>query len=47
MKFLGGIDMILEILNDYGKIDILNDVIVLVVGGKVVESYGIVGMVLR
>lgn len=39
--------MILEILNDYGKIDILNEVIVLVVGGKVVECYGIVGMVFR
>ena len=34
--------MTLEISNDYGKIDISNDVIASVVGGKAVESYGIV-----
>ena len=36
--------MTLEISNDYGKIDISNEVIASVVGGKAVESYGIVGM---
>ena len=39
--------MTLEISNDYGKIDISNDVIASVVGGKAVESYGIVGMASR
>ena len=38
--------MTLEISNDYGKIDISNEVIASVVGGKAVESYGIVGMAL-
>ena len=38
--------MTLEISNDYGKIDISNDVIASVVGGKAVESYGI-GMASR
>ena len=38
--------MTLEILNDYGKIDISNEVIASVVGSKV-ESYGIVGMASR
>lgn len=36
--------MTLEISNDYGKIDISNEVIASVVGGKAVECYGIVGM---
>jgi uncharacterized alkaline shock family protein YloU len=36
--------MTLEINNDYGNIDISNDVIATVVGSKVVECYGIVGM---
>ena len=39
--------MTLEILNDYGKIDISNKVIASVVGSKAVESYGIVGMASR
>ncbi|HDB0473262.1 TPA: Asp23/Gls24 family envelope stress response protein [Staphylococcus aureus] len=39
--------MTLEISNDYGKIDISNEVIALVVGGKAVECYGIVGMASR
>ncbi|HDC8262489.1 Asp23/Gls24 family envelope stress response protein [Staphylococcus aureus] len=39
--------MTLEISNDYGKIDISNEVIVSVVGGKAVECYGIVGMASR
>ena len=39
--------MTLEISNDYGKIDISNDVIASVVGSKAVESYGIVGMASR
>ncbi|HCY5827788.1 TPA: Asp23/Gls24 family envelope stress response protein [Staphylococcus aureus] len=39
--------MTLEISNDYGKIDISNEVIASVVGGKVVECYGIVGMASR
>ena len=38
--------MTIEISNDYGKIDISNEVIASVVG-KVVESYGIVGMASR
>ncbi|QJI71106.1 Asp23/Gls24 family envelope stress response protein [Staphylococcus haemolyticus] len=33
--------------NDYGKIDISNEVIASVVGSKAVESYGIVGMASR
>ncbi len=36
--------MTLEISNDYGKIDISNEVIASVVGGKAVECYGTVGM---
>ncbi|HHM3807479.1 TPA: Asp23/Gls24 family envelope stress response protein [Staphylococcus aureus] len=39
--------MTLEISNDYGKIDISNEVIAPVVGGKAVECYGIVGMASR
>ncbi|HAR4485843.1 TPA: Asp23/Gls24 family envelope stress response protein [Staphylococcus aureus] len=39
--------MTLEISNDYGKIDISNEVITSVVGGKAVECYGIVGMASR
>lgn len=39
--------MTLEISNDYGKIDISNEVIASVVGSKAVESYGIVGMASR
>ena len=39
--------MTLEILNDYGKIDISKEVIASVVGSKAVESYGIVGMASR
>ena len=40
-------DMALEITNDYGSIDISNEVIASVVGGKAVECYGIVGMASR
>ncbi|EUO78315.1 Asp23/Gls24 family envelope stress response protein [Staphylococcus aureus] len=39
--------MTLEISNDYGKIDISNEVIASVVGGKAVACYGIVGMASR
>ncbi|MDT0966450.1 Asp23/Gls24 family envelope stress response protein [Staphylococcus pseudintermedius] len=39
--------MALEITNDYGSIDISNEVIASIVGGKAVECYGIVGMVSR
>ncbi|MGV3243772.1 Asp23/Gls24 family envelope stress response protein [Staphylococcus sp. 11261D007BR] len=39
--------MTLEITNDYGSIDISNEVIASVVGGKAVECYGIVGMASR
>ena len=39
--------MTLEISNEYGKIDISNEVIASVVGSKAVESYGIVGMASR
>ncbi|HDK7416025.1 TPA: Asp23/Gls24 family envelope stress response protein [Staphylococcus aureus] len=39
--------MTLEISNDYGKIDISNEVIASVVSGKAVECYGIVGMASR
>ncbi|AQQ53759.1 Asp23/Gls24 family envelope stress response protein [Planococcus lenghuensis] len=36
--------MSVEISNDYGKIDISNDVITQIAGGAAVECYGIVGM---
>ncbi len=36
--------MTLEITNEYGSIDISNDVIATLVGGAAVECYGIVGM---
>ena len=39
--------MTLEITNDYGSIDISNEVISSVVGSKAVECYGIVGMASR
>lgn len=39
--------MTLKIKNDYGHIDISNDVIASVVGSKAVECYGIVGMASR
>ncbi|MBA8770813.1 MULTISPECIES: Asp23/Gls24 family envelope stress response protein [Staphylococcus] len=39
--------MALEITNDYGSIDISNEVIASIVGGKAVECYGIVGMASR
>ena len=39
--------MTLEISNEYGKIDISNEVIASVVGSKAVESYGIGGMASR
>lgn len=39
--------MTLEIKNDYGNINISNEVIATVVGSKAVECYGIVGMASR
>ncbi|HGH0719594.1 TPA: Asp23/Gls24 family envelope stress response protein [Staphylococcus pseudintermedius] len=39
--------MALEITNDYGSIEISNEVIASIVGGKAVECYGIVGMASR
>jgi uncharacterized alkaline shock family protein YloU len=36
--------MSIELKNDYGQIDISNDVIAQVAGGAAVECYGIVGM---
>lgn len=36
--------MTLEINNEYGNIDVSNEVIASVVGGKAIECYGIVGM---
>lgn len=39
--------MALEITNDYGSIDISNEVIASIVGGKAIECYGIVGMASR
>ena len=36
--------MSIEVLNEYGKIDITNDVIAQVVGESAIECYGIVGM---
>ncbi|WP_106490354.1 Asp23/Gls24 family envelope stress response protein, partial [Escherichia coli] len=36
--------MTLEITNEYGSIDITNDVIATLAGGAAVECYGIVGM---
>ncbi|TBR34202.1 Asp23/Gls24 family envelope stress response protein [Staphylococcus pseudintermedius] len=39
--------MALEITNDYGSIDISNEVIASIVGGKAAECYGIVGMASR
>ena len=47
LKFRRDKDMTLEISNDYGKIDISNEVIASVVGGRAVECYGIVGMASR
>ena len=46
-KFQEEYKMTIEISNDYGKIDISNEVIASVVGSKAVESYGIVGMASR
>ena len=39
--------MTLEITNEYGSIDISNDVIATLAGGAAVECYGIVGMASR
>ena len=36
--------MSIEVKNEYGKIDITNDVIAQVVGEAAIECYGIVGM---
>ncbi|MCZ2257067.1 Asp23/Gls24 family envelope stress response protein [Sporosarcina sp. G11-34] len=39
--------MSIELINEYGKIDITNDVIAQVVGEAAIECYGIVGMASR
>lgn len=39
--------MVIEIDIKLGKIDIISDVIVIIVGGVVEENFGIVGMVSR
>ena len=39
--------MSIEVKNEYGKIDITNDVIAQVVGEAAIECYGIVGMASR
>ncbi|MEK5039589.1 Asp23/Gls24 family envelope stress response protein [Sporosarcina sp. FSL K6-3457] len=39
--------MSIEVKNEYGKIDITNDVIAQVVGEATIECYGIVGMASR
>lgn len=39
--------MSIEVRNEYGKIDITNDVIAQVVGEAAIECYGIVGMASR
>jgi len=39
--------MSIEVINEYGKIDITNDVIAQVVGEAAIECYGIVGMASR
>ena len=36
--------MSIEVLNEYGKIDITNDVIAQVVGESAIDCYGILGM---
>ncbi|CAM5187719.1 hypothetical protein UACE39S_04536 [Ureibacillus acetophenoni] len=36
--------MSLEIKNDFGQIDISNDVIAQIAGGAAIECYGVVGM---
>lgn len=41
------ISMSIEVINEYGKIDITNDVITQVVGEAAIECYGIVGMASR
>ena len=40
----GGKSMSLEIKNDFGQIDISNDVIAQIAGGAAIECYGVVGM---
>lgn len=41
---LGGVFMSIEIQNEFGQIDISNDVIAQIAGGAAVECYGIIGM---
>lgn len=43
-KSQGGKFMSVEINNDFGQIDISNDVIAQIAGGAAIECYGIVGM---
>lgn len=43
----GDIFMSIEVKNEYGKIDITNDVIAQIVGEASIECYGIVGMASR
>jgi len=43
-KSQGGITMSVELNNEFGQIDISNDVIAQIAGGAAIECYGIVGM---
>ena len=43
-KSQGGILMSVELNNEFGQIDISNDVIAQIAGGAAIECYGIVGM---
>jgi uncharacterized alkaline shock family protein YloU len=47
MDFTGGVTMSIGLKNEFGTIDISNDVIAQVAGGAAVECYGIVGMASR
>lgn len=40
----GGIVMSIELKNEFGQIDIANDVVAQIAGGAAIECYGIVGM---
>lgn len=40
----GGIFMSVELKNEFGRIDISNDVVAQIAGGSAIECYGIVGM---
>jgi len=47
MDFTGGVTMSIGLKNEFGTIEISNDVIAQVAGGAAVECYGIVGMASR